>query len=444
MKILSNKPWVNYIVKTFFRTLNIQKKPDLTISYDREIKKDGIVVFRGSHCKKNLKFKKEKIPIFHENKRKKMVGESILKFEDGSSAVSFDKRNNVIYCRADILQTCFLLLTRKEEKGSPKDEYNRFKYENSYIKEIETPIVNIYFEIMYYLLNLLLKKNKSKLLKKNPWPNNSPYAVCLTHDIDNVYKWYLKKVLSYIKKRKIGKLTKSIGRGEYWNFEKIMDCENKFNVKSTLFFLTIKRDEQPRYNIKRLRKIIEILHENGWEIGLHSGPQSFDSHENMKKEIQKIERVAGLKIKGNRNHYLKYNSEKTWQTLEKNKIIYDSSLGYSDQVGFKSGVCNPYNAYDYNNNKELKTVELPLVFMDNIFEMKDCNEKLNKLVENVKKFNGLIVIDWHLRVFDTLDFPGYTKFYEKLLERFKQDNAFICKCEDVLDIYNKNKKAIEA
>jgi len=444
MKILSEEPWVEYIIKTFFQTLNTQEKPDIDIAYGKEIEKNGLVFFKGEKCKKNIIFNNEKIPVHHENKNKKASGEIIIKYEDGEPAVFFDKDKNIIYSKIDIPQTCYVLLTRKEEINSPKDELNRFQFNNSIIKDLEIPLVNIYFDLIFYFIQILSKNLGKDIQKKNFWPNNAPYAVCLTHDVDNVYKWYLKKVLSYfIKKRKIQEVLKSIGKKEYWNFEKIMNIENEFNVKSTFFFLAIKKDTQPRYNVKRLNKELQKLNECGWEIGLHTGVDSYNSYPGIRKEIEKIENTSGKKIKGVRSHLLKFDEQKTWPALEKNNILYDSTLGYSHDIGFRCGICHPFNAFDFNENKELNLIEIPMVFMDNILEREDAEEKIDKIIKIVKKYNGLITFIWHLRVFDEKDFSKYTNFYKQMLNRFKQDKAFIGRCEDIIDIYNKNKKAIE-
>ena len=60
------------------------------------------------------------------------------------------------------------------------------------------------------------------------WPNNAPYVLCITHDVDRVKKqWY--HYLIYckygIKKQAVSLIEKLKGDEPYWNFEKIVELE---------------------------------------------------------------------------------------------------------------------------------------------------------------------------------------------------------------------------
>jgi hypothetical protein len=120
--------------------------------------------------------------------------------------------------------------------------------------------------------------------------------VALTHDIDRTVKTY-QYITHFLKALKNLDLSRAIYQipsykqreKVYWNFDEIIDIENKYGVKSTFFFLieTIPFEffnisnwklSLGRYDIKepRIVDIIHYLDKNGWEIGLHGSFRSFN------------------------------------------------------------------------------------------------------------------------------------------------------------------------
>ena len=433
LRLYVDEPWAKYVLQSFISLYGLKNVLNITFSYGADLEERGIVVLKGKKCEKNLIFDGRLIPISHANVKEKIQGEPIAYYDDATPAISYDKESKKVYMTADIVKTAFLLLSRAEEENTPKDKYERFQAKYSINKNVEKPIVNEYFWILLNLLNLILEDAKQKRGRKISWPNNAPYDVCLTHDVDNIYKWWLKKTLSYlIKKRKISAVASSIGRNEYWNFEKIMDLEGKYGVRSTFFFLTTRRDFQPRYNLRRVKRVIVNLDEGGWEIGLHTGFDSYNNYDKILNEKRKIEKILGKPITGVRNHYLRFRAPDTWRLQEKLKFGYDTTLGFRETVGFRAGIIHPYFPYDFKNDKQLNILELPMTFMDSsLFTSGDSQRTLEELIKTAKRWGGLIVVNWHQRTFDENDFQGYTDFYEKMVGIFKNDGAYIATCGDV-------------
>ena len=147
--------------------------------------------------------------------------------------------------------------------------------------------------------------NKSS---KTRWPQGKKFAVCITHDVDRVKKTYQYftrfvrflshfQILGAINEIQNGFLLfKNIKKNPYWGFERIIEIENKYNVKSTFFFLNESgkvdlfhpKDWKlylGRYSINdpEIVKIIISLASNGWEIGLHGSYNSFLNKNLLKK-----------------------------------------------------------------------------------------------------------------------------------------------------------------
>jgi len=430
MKIHADESWGKYVFQTFLSTYGIKTENDIVFSYGKDINEIGITIFKGKKCEKNLIFNGKQIPVFYANLKEKIKGDILASYDDGLPAISYNKELNKIYLNSDIIKTSFLMLSRAEEENTPKDELGRFQAKFSMNKNVEYPLVNEYFELLLNLLKIIFENNGKSIKTRKYWPEDAPYAVCLTHDVDNVYKWWLKKIVSYVvKQRKIREVCTSIGKKEYWNFDKIIDLEEKYGFRSTFFFLTTKRDTQPRYNIKKLKGLISVLNENGWEIGLHTGLNSYDDYNKMLKEKRKLEKVLEEKISGLRNHFIRFDVPETWQIQEKSGFSYDTTLGFRETVGFRAGFCHPFLPYDFKNDESFKILELPMTFMDNtIFSSEDPYKTLDKLIEMVKKFNGLLVVNWHQSVFDEKDYPNHIRMYESMLKRFKRDKAFVSTC----------------
>jgi peptidoglycan/xylan/chitin deacetylase (PgdA/CDA1 family) len=430
MKIYANETWAHYIFKAFLATYGIKNEENIVLSYGQDIKTVGIIVLKGEKCDKNLILNGKQISVFHANLKEKIKGDILASYDDGIPAISYDRKSNKIYVSIDVIKTSFLMLSRAEEENTPKDEFGRFQAKYAMNKDVEYPVVNQYFEILFNLLKIINKNNNTRLKIREIWPDNAPYAVCLTHDVDNVYKWWFKKVVSYAtKKQKIKEVYKSIGKKEYRNFQKIMDFEDKYDYRSTFFFLTTKRDTQPRYNIKKLKGVIRVLNENGWEIGLHTGLNSYDDYKKVIKEKRKLEKILKEKISGLRNHFLRFDVHETWKIQEKAGFSYDSTLGFRETVGFRSGFCHPFFPYDFKNDKTLEILELPMTFMDNtIFSSKNPYKTLDRSIKTVRRFNGLLVVNWHQSVFDEKEYPDHIRMYESMLKRFKRDKAYVSTC----------------
>ena len=127
--------------------------------------------------------------------------------------------------------------------------------------------------------------------------------VALSHDVDRVKKSYqyftssLKKSIRFDITGLQYELKSFFGREPYWNFDKIINIEEKYSVKSTFFFLD-ESIEFKLFNIKNWKlslgrysienpeiiSIIKQLDKNGWEIGLHGSYNSYKDFGLLKSE----------------------------------------------------------------------------------------------------------------------------------------------------------------
>lgn len=261
--------------------------------------------------------------------------------------------------------------------------------------------------------------------------------VALTHDIDRIQKTY-----QYFTKsaRAIAKLSpkalinqlRSITDADtiFWNFDKIMTVESKYGVRSSNYFLfeSIKFNlfkpgswklSLGRYdsNDPNIKLIIRELDQNGWEIGLHGSYLSYMNLSLMKSEKLILEDILGKKVYGIRQHYLNL-SETTWSIQKEAGFLYDTSLGFTREIGFKDARVAPFRPFDDH------FLEIPLVIMDSCFASdKQRWKKLDMITQQAVTNNGIIVLNWHNNNLDPRDFPHYFEYYEELIKYFKDKGA---------------------
>lgn len=328
------------------------------------------------------------------------------------------------------------LFTRKEEYSPIRldepDESNKFAYSTSNYTNILEPKV-------------------SKFLIENglavEYPDNKKFAVCLTHDVDNVYpplshtilsSLYCMKNLNFNElKNQLFWKNKGIEFSPYWNFKEIMKLEEKFEAKSSFYFIATDRDiRRFRYNIEDLENELGSIVDAGWEVGLHGGYYSYNSLEDMKTEKERLEKVLGKDVIGYRNHYLRFKIPDTWELLAKAGFKYDTTLGYNFMIGFRNGMCHPFKPFNLNNNKYADILEIPLIIMDGALfassnSLEIAWEKAKNLIDTVEKNNGVLSLLWHNNVFNCPFREEWSKLYEKILCYSYEKDAWMTNGEEI-------------
>lgn len=281
------------------------------------------------------------------------------------------------------------------------------------------------------------------------WPDNKKFAVCLTHDVDRIRKTYqyitqVKKA-NYLQVRQLFKF-----RNPYWGFPAIMRIEDKFGVRSTFFFMqeskkiSLLRPKQwvlsagkYKFDDKKVCKIIQLLHRNGWEIGLHGSYDSYKNENSLREEKKELEDVLGAEVIGIRQHYLNLEIPKTWRIQQRVGFLYDASFGFRDRVGFRDERYLPFHPFDDS------FLEIPLIIMDSALFLNYDSEgviwkECLSLIEKVEKQKGLLTVLWHQRVFNEREFPGWSVVYEKIIKECKRRNAYFGTCKDIFNLWMKN------
>lgn len=255
--------------------------------------------------------------------------------------------------------------------------------------------------------------------------------VALSHDVDRVQKThqYLTRSARCIKNRDLQGFWHELEnypkrKKVYWNFPDIMKTEAELGVRSTFFFL---QESYPfhllwpaewklalgRYDVRsrNVSRIIRDLDQGGWEIGLHGSYRSFNDPNLLKQEKDILEQVLGKPVIGIRQHYLNI-ADQTWRYQEEAGFKYDSSLGFTDRIGFREGRIKPF----FPTGSHFCV--FPLAIMDSCYAEDGRREQhLEQIVSKTKKNDAVLVLNWHSNSWSAEEYPGYKEYYINIVRR---------------------------
>jgi peptidoglycan/xylan/chitin deacetylase (PgdA/CDA1 family) len=305
-------------------------------------------------------------------------------------------------------------------------------------------IMNKYSEMMVpEISEYLVEKKHIKIV----YPGNKKFALCITHDVDDIYPPLSHRILSSLNCLKQADLKTLyeqwswIYKGKefspYLNFKEIIELEKNYDAKSTFYFLASNKDPRRfRYNIEDLEGDLKFIIDSGWDVGLHGDYYSYNDFNSIKEQKNKLEELINKEVIGYRNHYLRFKVPETWELLKKAGFKYDTTYGYNNMPGFKNGLCHPFRPFNLYNNEEIAIIEIPLNIMAcALYKYAKSSEKAwevtKALIDNVEKYSGVLTINWHN---DDLFNPfrkDWTILYKTILEYCRQKNAWITSCEDI-------------
>lgn len=383
-----------------------------------------------------------------------LLSKRILNLEDFSKFIDnvpfISKDDNSIYINQDIFSFIGKCISGELEsfwKNTSTLEKEKFG---------KVPFVDIYERMLFDILLLAFEKMKLPLICKAFWPGKK-FAVCLTHDVDEIkktYQWVTKPIMN-LKNLKIRLLKRQLcslrdklkGKEPYWTFEDLINLEDSLYVKSSFYFLKERKKVElfspttwklmgRRYDFNdvKIKKIMKQLFDKGWDIGLHGSYGSFNDPEMLEREMNELQFSLGKRIIGTRQHHLNLDIPKTWDIQERIGLEYDTTLGFKDHMGFRGGTCFPYHIF--SGSKRLELIELPLTIMDT-YLLKNNEQMIlrefNEMINIVCEFNGLLTLLWHHSAFNENEYPGWGAYYKTIIELCKNKNAWITSAKEISD-----------
>ena len=256
---------------------------------------------------------------------------------------------------------------------------------------------------------------------KARWPEARPFAACLTHDVDSI-EHSRRHILSTWRRFTAGDLILGLLglRSLYRNIGLVSSVEGRRGFRSSFFLLT------SNYSLGDLVPSISPLKESGWEVGLHGDFGTHDSLEKMREAVEKFETATGSPPAGVREHYLRFDFEKTWQIMESVGFAYDTSVGARKSLGFPLGLSTPFHppSHDWSS---MKILEIPLVLMDTTLwgylklEEQEGMAEVERMIEKVREVGGLFTLLWHQ---EAIRMRG-GRLYPRILEKLASGECFV-------------------
>jgi len=289
----------------------------------------------------------------------------------------------------DLFETIFFHLSRVEEIGLLPDLLN----DRGQIKETEIFVVKNKIEKIPHVDRIVGAFVRA--ITKQEVEQETSHTI--THDIDFIEKY--KSPLSFLNftARTIlnsGKLKPLVSQYLNSRKEKIKDPYNIFsgllrkeqNISKRIYFLVggkHKYDNSYSLAHPTFLEAIKLSKERDYEIGIHPSYEAWKSMEMILSEKAKLQKAIQRKITISRQHYLHFDILETPSALLAAGIEEDSSIGFTQRIGFKSGTGFPYFLYDFKTEKPSKLLEYPLVYMDSsaINESKETTMPLEELTK---------------------------------------------------------------
>jgi len=358
-------------------------------------------------------------------------------YENGENPFAKFNRDGTIVFFADIISATLFMLSRWEETKNPTvDQHGRYLCSESVAYQqgfLDRPIVDEYAHILMLWLEAFLPR----------WEPQPPtFQIQLSHDID-IVRPYLSRKTGFRQLKKdvfdrqdaknalksaLHAIWPLVGAKHSPNLQSIRELarlSKQYQIKSTFYFMTADLGEYNRNQYKLtspwMKQALRNLQEKGFEIGLHAGYFTFDNTELLAVEMERLSQVLGTLHFGGRQHYLRFQVPVTWRQWEKAGLIYDSTLSFAENEGFRCGSCHAYRPFDIEQNRRIEIWERPLIIMDQTlklyrkFSPDQGKHRILNLAQKCKQVGGTFTLLWHNTSFHG-EWEPWVKIYREVLK----------------------------
>lgn len=321
----------------------------------------------------------------------------------------------------DVIAAAFMLLSGWQELmqktvGSRVGAKDIWQYR---YKCIRKPIVNYYFDILKKALEKAWGVS-IEMQKKRP-------AVFLSHSVQYVNSGWKNNLKNELGTFNVGNATYLIakrlfGKDIWRTVNQIMDLEEEYDVRSTYFFMARAGKGYADYDIEKdpYHGWVKAAQGRTSEAAIYSSNGCHNSAHKMGSDVKSFK----YKVYGNRFQDCRYKVNQSARALEKNKFVYDNSLGLYDEVGFRNGYCHPFIGWNFKEERPNRFVSVPLNILDTAMakrkylsvDAKDVVNVFNHIADQVVPFNGFVCINWSNQNFSEFGNSDWRRSYERIIK----------------------------
>ena len=174
-----------------------------------------------------------------------------------------------------------------------------------------------------------------------------------------------------------------------------------------------------------LPALVESLghHVAGSKVCWHPGHAALDHPDRLGLEGKRFGSWKGTFGGMVRTHFLRGNPRRWWPQLEALGIGADASLGWAQDVGYRSGVSRPFQAYDLASDRPLQVNVHPVVVMDSAMKNglnwspEEAKEHVDAMVAVASAVGGVWMSCFHnTSVSDHEEWKGWRATYLHMVE----------------------------
>jgi hypothetical protein len=324
----------------------------------------------------------------------------------------------------DAIAEAFFHLARVEEIDGRRDERNRFPAAASCLNPLDPP----------------LERLRRELGLEPPRYGDARFAVALTHDVDNPWRWTRAGIRAAAGRLKRGELRQAgslarvpihrlRGTDPNWRFAEIVTEERAHGARGSTFFVMARHEHRAdgaSYEVLR-PKVVEAIRGAGAEVGLHGSYIGAEVMTKLAAEAETLRRLAGV-VTGHRYHYLRIDPHRNLVPLGGLGFRYDTTLGFPDAIGFRAGIAHPFQPWDFAREEPASIVEVPLAVMDATLAKERyqglsaaaAKPQLIALLDWAAEHGGGFSILWHPDRFDAPSARGWDRLYFELLDAVRE------------------------
>ncbi|MFY9578469.1 MAG: hypothetical protein WAQ33_04020 [Gaiellaceae bacterium] len=346
----------------------------------------------------------------------------------------------------DDVADAFFHLARVEERGGKRDEHGRFRAGWSCLDPLDPP----------------LERLRRQLGVASPRWDGARFAIALTHDVDSVWRWTrigVRGAAARLKEDVVGGRARSAAReatglalapvhrlrgtDPNWRFAQIVrETRRRGASGSTFFVLGGHRDPHDGAApeaYERLRpRVVETLLGADAEVGLHGTYAAAEDEELLVEEKARLESL-GARVAGQRYHYLRVDPHRNLRPLSALGLAYDTSLGFSDAVGFRAGLARPFRPWDFERERPLDLVEVPLAVMDVTLaeprylglSARAAWPRLEALLDAAAANGAAFAILWHPDRFDAPTSAGWDRLFYRVIDAVRARGGACMSAKDL-------------
>ena len=274
------------------------------------------------------------------------------------------------------------------------------------------------------------------------WPDDRPFAICLTHDVDLVADQVTpRQALRSMRLSLLGpqgavrfarpavRAARAVRHGISRTpgtdaLERCVELEREHGVAATYFFTAYPGRDGHRYDCTydfgdacsfrgsptTVADVVRTLDREGFEIGLHGSYNSALVPGRLAAEKGALESGTSLTATSTRQHFLHWDARVTPRLQREAGFSADSTLGFNRNIGFRAGTTLPFLW------SGIDLVQLPIAAHDGALLREDALElgvdlaqtTLRTLLDRIASVGGVATLVFHP---NNLERDDYVELY---------------------------------